>query len=101
MDNVGLCYAPTQDFWYDIWKFDLPNKFALGFCDGPPRFFGTRMKFFQHIAPRCTAIVVDDLVDDMAFFNRVRQWAEQYGYDFQILGRAGLLAKQSVLQKAA
>lgn len=101
VDNVGLCYAPMRDFWYDINAFKLPNKFALGFCDGPPRFFGTRMQFFKHIAPRCEVIVVDDVVDDMAFSNRVQQWAAEYGYEYQDLGRSALLKKTTAMSKAA
>lgn len=102
VDNVGICYAPlADDFWYDLDKFDLPNKFAFGFCDGPPRAFGTRMKFFERIAPRCSVIVVDDFKTDNNYAKKVHEWAEQNGMVVTILGRAAMLAKASLLQQAA
>lgn len=101
VDNVGICYAPLKDFWYDTDKFDLPNKFTLGFCDGPPRLFGTRMKFFEFIAPRCQVIVVDDVTSDMVFGEQVNAWAVAHDYNMEILGRAALLTKTAALAKAA
>lgn len=99
--NVGVCYAPLKDFWYDVDKFDLPNKFALGFCDGPPRFFGTRMRFFEVFGDRCSAILVDDVKSDINFLNKVAAWTESRGRSFQILGRAALITKPEALLKAA
>lgn len=99
--NVGVCYAPLNDFWYDVDKFDLPNKFALGFCDGPPRFFGTRMKFFEVFGERCSAILVDDVKSDINYLNKVATWADAKGRNFQILGRAALITKPEALLKAA
>jgi predicted O-methyltransferase YrrM len=93
VDNVGVCFAPMQDFWYDLPRFDLPNKFALGFCDGPPRMYGTRSRFFTDIAPRCSAIVVDDVKQDVNYLRQVSEWAEASGRTFEILGRAALLLK--------
>lgn len=101
VNNVGMCYAPMKDFWYDMEPFDLPRKFAMGFCDGPPRMFGTRMKFFEVIAPRCTVVVVDDVNTDMRFSNQVHDWAVAHGYDMEVLGRAALLKKTAALTKAA
>lgn len=101
VSNVGVCCAPLKDFWYDVEKFDLPNKFSLGFCDGPPRFYGTRMKFFEVLASRCSAILVDDVKSDIHFLNNVSAWAQANGRNFQILGRAALLTKPEALLKAA
>jgi predicted O-methyltransferase YrrM len=95
--NVGMCCAPLKDYWYDVDRFDLPNKFTLGFCDGPPRLYGTRMKFFEVIAPRCSAILVDDIKTDNGFARKVQDWAEANGRSFQILGRCALLMKQEAL----
>lgn len=92
--NVGVCYAPLKDCWYDIEKFDLPNKFALGFCDGPPRLYGTRMKFFDAIAPRCTVIVVDDVTQDHNYARKVHAWATANNRAITILGRAALITKK-------
>jgi predicted O-methyltransferase YrrM len=92
--NVGLCCAPLLDFWYDIDRFDLPDKFTLGFCDGPPRMFGTRMRFFEVLGDRCSAILVDDIKTDNNFARSVREWAEERGRYFQILGRCALITKE-------
>lgn len=101
--NVGVCNAPLKDFWYDIEAFDLPEKFAFGFCDGPPRMFGTRMRFFEVIAPRCTLVLVDDFKSDNGFARQVNEWAEANGRTVQVLGRCALIQKVDamVLQEAA
>lgn len=95
VNNFGVCYAPLKDFWYDIEKFDLPAKFALGFCDGPPRLYGTRMKFFEVIAPRCEVLIVDDIKQDIKYLGKVYQWASENNRNVQILGRAALITKKS------
>jgi predicted O-methyltransferase YrrM len=99
--SVGVCCAPLKDYWYDIDAFELPAKFALGFCDGPPRMYGTRMKFFERIAPRCSAIIVDDLKTDVAFMRKVNEWAAANGMVVTILGRAGLISRDTLLRQAA
>lgn len=101
VDNVGICHAPLKDFWYDLAAFELPRKFALGFCDGPPRLYGTRMRFFDALGPRCSAIVVDDLNTDHAFASAVHQWAAQHGRTVTMFGRAAMLLKADLLQQAA
>lgn len=102
VENVGICYAPMRDDWYDLERFDLPAKFALGFCDGPPRKFGTRRRFFDELAPRCSAIVVDDVKADMGYLREVAEWAEANGRTFEIHGRAAMLLKpEHREQKAA
>lgn len=101
VSNVGMCCAPLKDFWYDIDLFPLPTKFALGFCDGPPRLYGTRMKFFDVLAQRCEVIVVDDIKTDNNFARAVHAWAEANGRIMQILGRVALISKQSHWQQAA
>ena len=99
--NLGLCCAPLKDFWYDLDKFDLPARFALGFCDGPPRMYGTRMKFFERLAPACKVIVVDDIKTDNNFAQAVHSWATSHGMEMTVLGRAALLAKADLLNQAA
>lgn len=101
VSNVGVCCAPLKDFWYDVDQFDLPKKFAMGFCDGPPRMYGTRMKFFDVLAPRCEVIVVDDIKTDNNFAKAVNDWAEANGRTMQVLGRTALLTRQSHWKKAA
>jgi precorrin-6B methylase 2 len=99
--NVGICYAPLKDFWYDVDQFDLPKKFALGFCDGPPRMYGTRMQFFEKIAPRCVVVVVDDIKSDNNFAKQVHQWAQANEMTVTILGRAAMLTRANAWAQAA
>lgn len=99
--NVGVCCALLKDFWYDVDQFELPKKFALGFCDGPPRMYGTRMKFFEVLAPRCEVIVVDDIKSDNNFARSVNAWAEANDRMMQVLGRTALLTRQSHWRQAA
>ncbi|MES2905185.1 MAG: hypothetical protein V4696_13445 [Pseudomonadota bacterium] len=101
--NVGLCCAPLVDHWYDLepFKDDLPAKFAFGFCDGPPRLFGTRMRFFEVIAPRCSVVLVDDIKTDNAFAAKVHAWAEANDRTVTILGRCALIQKRDALALAA
>ncbi len=101
LDNVGICCAPLKDFWYDLDPFELPNKFALGFCDGPPRFYGTRMKFFEVLGERCSAIVVDDIKSDVNYSRNVHEWAAAHGRTVQLMGRAAMILKQEAIEKAA
>jgi predicted O-methyltransferase YrrM len=59
VSNVGLCVVPLRDGWYDLDDFNgLPESFAFGLNDGPPRQFGDRMKFFDRID--CPLVVCDD-----------------------------------------
>jgi predicted O-methyltransferase YrrM len=93
-ENMGICHAPlTQECWYDVDKFDLPAKFAFGFCDGPPRMFGTRMRFFEEFGKRCTVIAVDDIKTDNNFAKAVYEWADANGRSVTILGRCAFLQK--------
>ena len=101
VNNLGICCIPLKDFWYDIGQLDLPKKFALGFCDGPPRMYGTRMQFFEKIAPRCTVIVVDDIKSDNNFARQVHQWAHANDMAVTILGRAAMLTRANAWAQAA
>ena len=79
-----------------------PAKFAFGFCDGPPRMFGTRMRFFEVFGPRCTVIAVDDIKTDNNFARAVHEWAEANGREVRILGRAAMIVKkQEIPQQEA
>lgn len=109
LSNVGICHAPlTDQCWYDVNRLEddgvyLPNKFAFGFCDGPPRLYGTRMRFFEEFGDRCTVIVVDDIKSDIHFSRKVQEWAKANGRTFSIIGRAAFIQKQGaeVLKEAA
>lgn len=100
--NVTVCFAPlAADFWYDLSRFELPAKFALGFCDGPPRLYGTRFRFFEEIAARCEAVIVDDIKTDNNFARKVHAWALAHGRTMEVLGRAALILKAQPLKAAA
>lgn len=101
--NVGICQTGMRDGWYDVEGFPLPDKFAFGFCDGPPRLFGTRMRFFEVFGDRCTLIYVDDIKSDNNFALQVQEWAAANGRTFSVLGRGALIQKVDaiVLKEAA
>lgn len=103
VDNYRLICAPLREGWYDISRMKLPDRFAFGFCDGPPRLYGTRMRFFEEFGDRCTVILVDDIKTDNNFALSVQQWAEANGRTFQVLGRCAFIQKQGAvaLQEAA
>lgn len=93
-DNLTVHCVPSNDFWYDLSKAKIRhNKFAFGFCDGPPRLLGTRWRFFEEIAPRCQAIGVDDFGTDYKYAGKVSDWAATHGRSLQRFGRAALLLK--------
>lgn len=101
--NVGVCCAPMKEFWYDLEPFALPNKFAFGFCDGPPRLYGTRRRFLDVIAPRCTVLLIDDVNQDANYLRDVHQWADANGRECKLLGRSALITKKpaQALEQAA
>lgn len=103
VNNLGLCHAPLKDWWYDIEQFTLPKKFAFGFCDGPPRLYGTRRRFFEVIAPRCSVVLVDDVKQDAGYLRFVHEWTAQNDRQIQVLGRAALIQKRasSPIEQAA
>ena len=61
--KVAVITCAIKDGWYDV-QASLPQHFALGLNDGPPRQIGSRMGFFDHFD--ADVIVCDD-VDDMGF----------------------------------
>ena len=99
--NLHIGCAPLKDCWYDLDAFDLPKKFALGFCDGPPRLFGTRPRFLDEIAPRCSVVVVDDFASDPRYQRIVHEYADRRGLQVTPLGRAAMLARAEMLKAAA
>ena len=93
-DNLTVHCVPSNDYWYDLGKTGIRHsKFAFGFCDGPPRMFGTRWRFFEELAPKCMAIAVDDYGTDYKYAGRVNDWAAINGRNVQRFGRAALLMK--------
>lgn len=99
--NLSIGCAPLKDDWYDIGAFELPKKFALGFCDGPPRGYGTRTRFLDVLAPRCSVVVVDDFSSDARWQRIVHEYAQQRGLQITKLGRAAMIARSELLKAAA
>lgn len=91
---VLLRCVPLVDFWYAV-PDNLPAKFALGFCDGPPRMFGTRMRFLEVFGDRCEVLVIDDAKSDVHYLGQLQTWADERGRTLQLLGRCALITKAS------
>jgi hypothetical protein len=100
--NLNIACAPLlEDHWYNLDAFDLPNKFALGFCDGPPRLFGTRHLFFERLASRCAVVLLDDVATDPLYQRDIHEYANSRGLQVTMLGRAAMLSQPDLLKAAA
>ena len=89
--NIGMCYAPlAKDGWYDLAEFELPDEFAFGFCDGPPRAYGTRTRFMDELAPRCGKIAVDD-AHTPEYSIKWLEWAKDNNRVMNLSGRLAVL----------
>lgn len=74
--NIKLCQCGFDygQAWYDLSDFpDLPNHFALGLNDGPPRTIGARMGFFERFGKITDTIIVDDADDDI-YAAKMEDW---------------------------
>ncbi len=92
--NIGLCVCPIKDGWYDIsGENDLPDHFALGLNDGPPRQLGDRMKFFDHVT--ADTIICDD-ADDPGYARQLDVWAAANEYVVKTLERRAALLTKAV-----
>lgn len=89
--NIGMCCAPLVDGWYDLSGFDLPERFGLGLLDGPPRVYGTRLKFLDVFANRCGSVLVDD-ADTAGFVAQVLDWCQAHQWSIDLhSGRLAVL----------
>lgn len=88
--SVGLCMVPLVGEWYDLSQLrGLPDHFALGLNDGPPRYLGGNRKlFFDKV--KCDAIICDD-ADDIQYAKFIRQWAEDHDMRCDISDRLAVL----------
>jgi hypothetical protein len=88
--EVGLCRVPLVGEWYDLSEFKgLPERFALGLNDGPPRYLGGNRKlFFSKM--KCDVIISDD-ADDRDYAAFLREWAEDNDMQCDIGGRLAVL----------
>lgn len=92
--NIALVTCTIKDGWYDLADdmAGLPEKFALGLVDGPPREFGDRMRFFDVFGERCSVILADD-ADDAAYTQKLSAWAGERNrpIDIDADGRAAVI----------
>lgn len=95
VSNIAICSAPIRDGWYDPKEMEgLPERFAFGLVDGPPRALGSRMGFFRHLAQQCDAVLCDD-ADDDDYAEKVAAWGRAFGWSVQAReGRALLIRKE-------
>lgn len=100
--NIAIVHARLNGDWYEI-EDDLPEYFALGLNDGPPRYCGgARMGFFEKgWGDRCETIIVDDTADQ-AFAEALTGWSKAAGrrIDF-IKPRSALIRKQQDQEEKA
>jgi len=78
--NIGLCECPIKDGWYDLEGKTLPEHFALGLNDGPPRTIGDRSKFMDFFGDKVDTIVCDD-ADDTTYRAYLTTWATEKNLD--------------------
>lgn len=76
VDNINIIEVPIKDRWYDLSEDEdvIPSRFGMGLVDGPPRYLGTRMTFFERMGQDCDIILCDD-VDDDSYLDHVKEWA--------------------------
>lgn len=91
VSNITLVRCRMRDDWYDLGRIPLPDRFAFGFCDGPPRAHRSRMRFFETFGERCTQLAADD-ADDPAYADMIRAWAAAHGRRVVIEGRSAIIA---------
>ena len=73
--NIAIVHTNIKDGWYAL-EDKLPEHFAVGMNDGPPRQLGDRMKFFEHFGDKCDLILCDD-ADDPAYAQKLTTWAKE------------------------
>jgi len=95
--NVGLVECRIKNGWYDLSPHDdLPEKFALGLNDGPPRWLGSRMGFFDHLAHKCKTIICDD-AEDVGYLAQLTIYAEQREMGLQVIEpRTAILSERGI-----
>lgn len=100
--NIGICNAPLVNGWYDLAEFaELPQRFALGFVDGPARVLGERLPFFGRFGHRCDVIVADD-TDGAEYLKQIVEWCRVCGASLELQsGRLAVLRAAQSERNAA
>lgn len=87
--NIKVHYNPLKEFadgkWYDV--DELPEKFDLALCDGPPRRISNRSIFYRemHEKIKNAIVLMDDADDDLAV-KPIKEWAAGLKRDVTLLG---------------
>lgn len=76
VSNIAIVHCDIKDGWYDITDdlAEMPDHFAVGLNDGPPRAFGDRMKFFEVFGDKCDLIIADD-ANVQKYADKLKSWA--------------------------
>jgi len=94
INNIGLVIAPIdpETGWYNTADMGgLPDKFRLGFVDGPPRVYGSRTTFFTGgYADSCDVIIADDVFTE-GYAQFLIDWAKQEQAGIAFEGRIALV----------
>ena len=90
LTNIGLCLCPLKDGWYDLAGMDLPDKFALGLNDGPPRIEGRREGFYERFGD-CVDIIYADDAEDPNVQHYLNGWCEEHNRTVDFIERAALI----------
>lgn len=77
LTNIAIVHCTIKDDWYDITD-ELPDHYALGLNDGPPRHLGDRMKFLHLLGDKCDMVITDD-ADDPDYADQLTTWAGNKG----------------------
>lgn len=97
--NIGLCLCPIADGWYDLSGKTLPERFALGLNDGPPRTLGDRRRFFLNV--QADTVVCDD-ADDAIYCDWLRRYAEKNGKHLEVVEqRTAIISGEKLAAEAA
>jgi len=86
--NIEVKLCDIKDEFYDL-PDDLPESFALGLNDGPPRLLGSRLKFFDHFGDIET-IIVDD-ADDPGYGDYLKTWCNTNARQLDFIERSALI----------
>ena len=102
LKNIAIvhCCIDAEAGWYDLTD-DLPERFAVGLNDGPPRHLGDRMRFFERFGSVVDVIISDD-ADDQPYARAITAWAKDRGRIIAFPdSRAAIIMEASNGEKAA
>jgi len=92
--NIGMVVAPLdpETGWYNTADMEgLPDTFRLGFCDGPPRAYGSRTTFFTGgYARACDVVIADDAMMD-GYPRFLMDWSRGAARDIAFEGRIAIV----------